>query len=114
MRAALILSLVLAVAGCGQSGADSKGHGPGGGMPPPEVSVVKVEPKSQPVAFEYVGQTAGSREAEVRARVQGILVSRNFREGESVRMRPRVMEKRTIGVIQADRHAFREIFADVE
>ena len=85
MRTALILSLGFAVAGCGQSGADSKGHGPGGGMPPPEVSVVKVEPQSQPVAFEYVGQTAGSREAEVRARVQGILVSRNFKEGESVK-----------------------------
>ena len=34
-----------------------------------------------PVAFEYTGQTAGSREVEVRARVTGILLKRNFEEG---------------------------------
>src|SRR5689334_20050727 len=83
MRRALILISAFVVAACGQSGADQKG--PGGGMPPPEVSVVKVELKSLPVTFEYVGQAAGSREAEVRPRVQGILVSRNFKEGEPVK-----------------------------
>jgi membrane fusion protein (multidrug efflux system) len=49
------------------------------------VNVVAVEPKSIPVTFEYVGQTAGSREVEVRARVTGILLSRNFKEGAPVR-----------------------------
>ncbi|HYE93232.1 MAG TPA: efflux RND transporter periplasmic adaptor subunit [Terriglobales bacterium] len=72
-----------------EKGGDKKGGGPagghGGGMPPPEVTVVTVEPKALPVSFEYVGQTAGSREAEVRSRIQGILVSKNFREGESVK-----------------------------
>jgi len=86
MRNALILFLSAAVAACGQSGADGKGgHGPGGGMPPPEVNVVTVASRPLPVTFEYVGQTAGSREAEVRARVQGILLSRNFAEGERVK-----------------------------
>jgi len=63
-----------------------KGHaGPGGGMPPPaEVNAMTVELRSVPVSFEYVGQTAGSREVEVRARVTGILLSRNFREGMRV------------------------------
>jgi membrane fusion protein (multidrug efflux system) len=54
-------------------------------MPPPEVSVVTIEPKALPIVFEYVGQTAGSREVEVRARVSGILLSRNFKEGAPVK-----------------------------
>jgi membrane fusion protein (multidrug efflux system) len=53
-------------------------------MPPPEVNVVAVAPRSLEQSFEYVGQTAGSREVEVRARVTGILLSRNFKEGGRV------------------------------
>jgi membrane fusion protein (multidrug efflux system) len=37
------------------------------------------------VQFEYPAQTAGSREAEVRARVSGILLKRNYQEGATVR-----------------------------
>jgi membrane fusion protein (multidrug efflux system) len=55
------------------------------GMPPPEVSVVTVEPRSLALTFEYPGQTAGSREVEVRARVGGILLKRNFTEGGPVK-----------------------------
>jgi membrane fusion protein (multidrug efflux system) len=54
-------------------------------MPPAEVNVVTIEPKSLPVVFEYAGQTTGSRVVEVRARVPGILVKRNFTEGEAVK-----------------------------
>ena len=53
-------------------------------MPPPEVSVIEVTPKTLPVRYEYVGQTRGSRDVEVRARVTGILLKRNFREGAKV------------------------------
>ncbi|MFP5405597.1 MAG: efflux RND transporter periplasmic adaptor subunit, partial [Gammaproteobacteria bacterium] len=35
--------------------------------------------------YEYVGQTAGSRDIEVRARVAGILLQRNFEEGRAVK-----------------------------
>jgi membrane fusion protein (multidrug efflux system) len=35
--------------------------------------------------YEYVGQTAGSRDVEVRARVSGILLKRNFTEGGVVK-----------------------------
>jgi membrane fusion protein (multidrug efflux system) len=84
-----VLSLVLALAACGQGGgADKggKGHGgQGGGMPPAEVNVATVQPQTLPVTLEYTGQTAGSREVEVRARVTGILQSRNFREGAQVK-----------------------------
>ncbi|HEX5091545.1 MAG TPA: efflux RND transporter periplasmic adaptor subunit [Burkholderiales bacterium] len=84
--------LAVLLTGCGISDGQEKGgpHKKGGGnpmagMPPPEVNVVTVEPKSIPVTFEYVGQTAGSREVEVRARVTGILLSRNFKEGSHVK-----------------------------
>src|SRR3982751_1735034 len=86
--ATLIASLLaLALAACSPSnGSDKKGAGhPGMGMPAPEVSVVTVAPKTVPVSFEYVGQTAGSREVEVRARVTGILQKRNFDEGAPVK-----------------------------
>jgi membrane fusion protein (multidrug efflux system) len=53
-------------------------------MPPAQVSVITVEPKSLPANFEYTGQTLGSREVEVRARVTGILQARNFTEGGKV------------------------------
>lgn len=54
-------------------------------MPPPEVTVLAVAPESLPVTYEYIGQTAGSREVEVRARVTGILLKRNFTEGAPVK-----------------------------
>ena len=54
-------------------------------MPPPEVSVITVQASSQPVVLEYAGQTAGSRETEVRARVAGILQRRLFAEGATVK-----------------------------
>src|ERR671934_493022 len=78
--------LAVVVAACGQSnGAEKKGGHPGMGMPPPEVSVEPVTPRTLPLAFEYVGQTAGSREVEVRARVAGIILKRNFTEGAPVK-----------------------------
>ncbi len=86
IRSLLPLLLALAVGACGQSnGSEKKGGHPGMGMPPPEVSVETVTPRTLPLAFEYVGQTAGSREVEVRARVSGILLKRNFVEGAPVK-----------------------------
>jgi membrane fusion protein (multidrug efflux system) len=82
------LLLVLAAAACGPGGHDKggKGHGgPGGGMPPAEVNVATVQPQTLPLTLEYTGQTAGSREVEVRARVTGILLKRNFTEGGPVK-----------------------------
>lgn len=74
-------ALILAACGGGGQG----GHGaPGGGMPPSPVSVMQVSLATLPASYEYVGQAAGSREVEVRARTSGILLKRNFREGTSV------------------------------
>lgn len=66
------------------SGCERAGSQPPSGMPPAEVAVVVIEPKDVPATFEYVGQTAGSREVEVRARVTGIVQRRNYREGGPV------------------------------
>ncbi|HET7364104.1 MAG TPA: efflux RND transporter periplasmic adaptor subunit, partial [Burkholderiales bacterium] len=86
IRSLLALLPALVVGACGQSnGSEKKGGHPGMGMPPPEVSVETVTPRTLPLSFEYVGQTAGSREVEVRARVSGILLKRNFAEGMAVR-----------------------------
>jgi RND family efflux transporter MFP subunit len=77
--AAIAIAAVLA--GCGPQG----GAPHGGGMPPAVVAVQEVKPRTVAVEFEYPAQTAGSREVEVRARVSGILLKRNFTEGAPVR-----------------------------
>jgi membrane fusion protein (multidrug efflux system) len=83
MRTLLILASAAALSACGPSG---NGNGaPHGGMPPAEVVTLTVEPKAVLAPFEYTGQIAGSREVEVRARVTGIMLSRNFTEGGPVK-----------------------------
>jgi membrane fusion protein, multidrug efflux system len=81
---ALTFIVAAILAGCGK-GAPAGPGGPGGAMPPPEVSVITVQASSQPIELEYAGQTAGSRETEVRARVAGILQRRLFTEGATVK-----------------------------
>jgi membrane fusion protein (multidrug efflux system) len=77
---AVPLGLAAALAACGEVGSQPQGQ-----MPPPEVAVVTVAPQTLPVRYEYVGQTAGYREVEVRARVNGILLKRNYQEGATVK-----------------------------
>ena len=84
MRILLLLPLYMFLSACGPSGG-SQGHGGPGGMPPAEVGTITVQPKAVLAPFEYTGQTAGSREVEVRARVTGILLKRNFAEGGPVK-----------------------------
>jgi membrane fusion protein (multidrug efflux system) len=87
MRSApfVVSLLAFAVAACSPSNGSEKKGGPGMGFPPPEVVVAEVKAQSLPLVFEYPGQAAGSREAEVRARVQGIILKRNFAEGAPVK-----------------------------
>jgi membrane fusion protein (multidrug efflux system) len=79
VRYVLAAALILLAAGCTPPG------DPPGGFPPPVVSVAVVETRDVPVTYEYVAQTAGYREVEVRARVTGILLKRNYREGTVVK-----------------------------
>jgi membrane fusion protein (multidrug efflux system) len=53
--------------------------------PPPEVYVTQVVQKDVPTYLDLVGQTEGSQDVDVRARVEGFLESMNFREGSFVR-----------------------------
>lgn len=76
---ALLAGLGFLAAGC------EKKAGSTPPPPVPEVVVVTVHPQSMPATFEYVGQTVGSREVEVRPRVSGILQSWNYKEGAAVK-----------------------------
>ena len=77
--AMLALSAAVLLAACGEKPAAQHG------MPPAPVNVMTVATADAPVEFEYVGQTAGSREVEIRARVTGIIMKRNYVEGSLVK-----------------------------
>ncbi len=90
LRAAVVLGSVAAallLAGCGPDASQAQpgGSGGAGGPPPAAVAVMALASSSLPLTYEYVGQTVGSRDVEVRARVGGVLLKRNFTEGGSVR-----------------------------
>lgn len=53
--------------------------------PPPEVQVAEVTQNDVPISIELVGATLGSEDVEIRARVEGYLVSMNFTEGSFVK-----------------------------
>ncbi|HTS20469.1 MAG TPA: efflux RND transporter periplasmic adaptor subunit [Casimicrobiaceae bacterium] len=76
-----VIIAALVLTGCGQS----QSKAAFGGFPPAEVNVVSVAPHNFPVAFEYVGQTLGSKDVEVRARVTGIIEHRLYTEGSAVK-----------------------------
>ena len=52
---------------------------------PPEVQVAEVTQNDVPIYIELVGATFGSEDVEIRARVEGYLVSMNFTEGSFVK-----------------------------
>jgi membrane fusion protein (multidrug efflux system) len=53
--------------------------------PPQEVSVLELQPAPLPVIRELPGRIAPTRIAEVRARVSGIVMHRNFEQGSDVK-----------------------------
>lgn len=90
-------SVSLAIPGCKPKEANPAAQKPAG--PPPEVIVRTVKPETVPVVYEFVGQTAASKVVEIRARVQGFIMERNFEEGKPVlegqllyKIDPRVFE----------------------
>jgi membrane fusion protein (multidrug efflux system) len=54
-------------------------------LPPVEVSVEKVESKTIPAVFEYIGVVQSSHEVEIRARVTGYLEEIGYLEGSFVK-----------------------------
>jgi membrane fusion protein (multidrug efflux system) len=71
---------LLALAACGK-----KDAAPPAAPPPPEVGVVTVQPRSVPIASELPGRIEAVRTAQVRARVNGIVLKRLFVEGSNVK-----------------------------
>ncbi len=81
LSTSLAVLLAIGLAGCGQG--PQSGHG---GMPPAMVTYQVAVAKDIPVEYEYVGQTNGSREVEIRARVNGIIEKRLYEEGTAVKV----------------------------
>jgi len=52
--------------------------------PPPEVGVATVHAAEVPLPVEYSGRLAAFRDVEVRAQVSGVLLKREFNEGDKV------------------------------
>lgn len=75
-----LLLAAAAVAGC--KGSAPKAAAPSG---PVEVGVVTLEPQAVTLTRELPGRTSAYRVAEVRARVNGIVLKRRFVEGSDVR-----------------------------
>ena len=67
------------LAGCGQGAAPAAAA-----SPTLTARVMSVAPQSVPIVIEAVGQTEGSKEVEVRARVAGIVRKQLYKEGDVV------------------------------
>jgi membrane fusion protein (multidrug efflux system) len=73
----VLLCALLVLAACG--------HKESPPAPPAvEVNVITVAVKPMPLDLKYSARTRGEREVEVHARVSGILLKRNYREGDHV------------------------------
>ncbi len=79
---ALAIVLGIALSACGKS--DTPQGGPGG-MPAPEVDVIKMELGSATVTRDLPGRLQAWRTAQVRARVEGVVEKRSFVEGSDVK-----------------------------
>lgn len=53
-------------------------------QPPPEIAVVEVVQRDTSIFQDFVGQTRGSTDIPIRARVEGFLQSQTFQEGGAV------------------------------
>jgi membrane fusion protein (multidrug efflux system) len=75
----------LVLAGCGSAK-------PAPAPPPPQVSVVTVHRGSVPITTELPGRTSAFLVAQVRARVDGIVLKRDFKEGGEVKAGQRLYQ----------------------
>nr|WP_245699341.1 efflux RND transporter periplasmic adaptor subunit [Pseudoalteromonas byunsanensis] len=73
-------STLLLLTACQEDNSQSASHA----MPPAAVSVLPVTKTNVPITIELPATLAGNKEVEIRARVSGIVESRNFEEGQKV------------------------------
>jgi membrane fusion protein (multidrug efflux system) len=53
--------------------------------PPPEVGIVTVAPAALPISYEFSAEVQPYRRVDVRARVEGVIMTRAFTEGQAVK-----------------------------
>ncbi len=75
--AALLTAIMISVSGCGKE--EEKGT-----APPPEVMVTKVQSRDIPISNEWIGETFGAEDIEIRSRVEGYVEGIFFTEGSNV------------------------------
>ncbi len=87
--ALVALCAALCLSGCGDTSAQpapGKGPaGPGGGPPPPEVTVAKLATEKVTVYEEYVAQTDAADTVEIRSRITALLDRQVVADGQAVR-----------------------------
>ena len=81
---AVVATAVVALTACGKK---DQQPAAGAGGPPQAlpVTVLEAQARRVPVTVEAVGQSEGSKEIQVRARVSGILLKQRFSEGDRVK-----------------------------
>ena len=80
------LLFAVGLTGCGSEDKAASGPGgPGGGMPPPEVEVITAGTDNVILTQDLPGRLQAYRTAQVRARVEGNIEKRLFREGSNVK-----------------------------
>mgnify|MGYP000757811353 CR=1 FL=1 len=78
-KALAVSTLLLALCACKDKNAQNQQE-----VRVPTAEVLQVEPQNVPLSFEFAARAQGSKETEVRARVGGILLKRNYVEGSQV------------------------------
>lgn len=74
---AAVFAVILLLSACSEPQQDQQ-------QPPPPVRFTTVEATDVTTEAEYAGRVRGSREVEVRSRVEGILLERLYNEGQMV------------------------------
>ena len=75
-RTVVIIAAAAFITACGKPEPPS--------MPPMSVAVLKVQPRDIPIYLDMIGQTFGSVDIPIRARVDGVLEEIHFLEGRDV------------------------------
>ncbi|QNB00929.1 efflux RND transporter periplasmic adaptor subunit [Massilia sp. Se16.2.3] len=83
--AATTLMAVALLSACGKKDAAQAGPGAGGQMPAPEVGVITTKFESVALQTELPARAEPVRVAQVRARVNGVVLKRLFTEGSEVK-----------------------------
>ena len=78
----LLAAAAALLAACGSSG---KSAVPAATPAPPPVTVIAVEPQQVPLTSSFTGRLSAYREANVLARVSGVLLKRLYKEGTEVK-----------------------------